>query len=43
MCLKKIIKGELALAYESYAGGIIIVILIEILMIIVLPCISWQQ
>ena len=24
-------KGELALAYESYAGGILIVILIEIL------------
>ena len=24
------IKGELALAYESYAGGILIVILIEI-------------
>ena len=25
------LKGELALAYESYAGGILIVILIEIL------------
>ena len=27
---KKKLKGELALAYESYTGGIIIVILIEI-------------
>ena len=25
------LKGELALAYESYAGGILIVILIEVL------------
>ena len=25
------LKGELALAYESYAGGIVIVILIEVL------------
>ena len=25
------LKGELALAYESYAGGILIVVLIEIL------------
>ena len=37
------IKGELALAYESYAGGILIVILMKFLMIIVLPCIGWQQ
>ena len=28
---KKKLKGELALAYESYVGGILIVILIEIL------------
>ena len=28
---KKKLKGELALAYESYGGGILIVILIEIL------------
>ena len=38
------LKEELALVYESYAGGILIVIIIEVLNgYYFLSCSSWQQ